>query len=187
MPDGSAAAGPGTLVLVVGPSGAGKDTLIDRARATFAGRPIVFVRRVVTRPSTAAEAHDTLDSGAFEKAASAGAFAFRWAAHGLHYAIPARIAEDLGAGRTVVCNVSRGIVPDLRARFPRSLVVYVDAPLAIRLGRISGRARATDAPGRAGREQRLTPAEADHVIDNGGSLDDASARFNAILSATLQA
>ena len=39
-----------------------------------------------------------------------GDFAFWWEAHGLKYALPAAIDDDIRAGRTVVCNVSRGIV-----------------------------------------------------------------------------
>ena len=51
--------GPGRLVLVVGPSGAGKDTLIAGARVKCLNNPtIVFPRRVVTRAASVAEDND---------------------------------------------------------------------------------------------------------------------------------
>ena len=73
---GTARIGPGRLVLVVGPSGAGKDTLLAHARAACRDDPdIVFPRRVITRPSSAAEDHDTLSDAAFDQAVGEGAFA----------------------------------------------------------------------------------------------------------------
>ena len=67
----------GVFVAVVGPSGAGKDTVIAYARDRFADDASVeFVRRVITRPSDAAsEDHDTLEDAAFEEAENASAFA----------------------------------------------------------------------------------------------------------------
>src|SRR5450756_1114872 len=87
--------GPGRLVLVVGPSGAGKDTLIDAVRAACRDEAgVVFPRRVVTRPWSAAEDHDTISDASFDQAAANGAFALWWAAHGLNYGIPAAIDAD---------------------------------------------------------------------------------------------
>ena len=98
--------GPGRLVLVVGPSGAGKDTLIAGARAACADdASVVFPRRVVTRPSSAAEDHDTMATDEFTQAVADGAFALWWEAHGNRYGIPSAIDDDIRAGRTVVCNV----------------------------------------------------------------------------------
>ena len=75
----------GVFVAVVGPSGAGKDTLIAYARDRLAERRRVeFVRRVITRPSDrSSEDHDTLADAAFDEAESAGSFALSWSAHGL--------------------------------------------------------------------------------------------------------
>jgi ribose 1,5-bisphosphokinase len=47
---------PGRLVLVIGPSGAGKDTLIGLAQAACAdGNDVVFPQRVVTREASSLE------------------------------------------------------------------------------------------------------------------------------------
>jgi ribose 1,5-bisphosphokinase len=87
---------PGRLVLVVGPSGAGKDTVINGARAALASDPrIVFPRRVVTRPSSASEDHDSLSDKAFDCAVSNGAFALHWEAHGHKYGVPRTIDNDI--------------------------------------------------------------------------------------------
>src|SRR5262249_20930108 len=81
--------GPGRLVLVVGPSGAGKDTLIARARAACRGdATVVFPARVVTRPPSIFEDNEFMPPSAFEQAAASGAFAIWWSAHGHMYGIP---------------------------------------------------------------------------------------------------
>ena len=98
----------GVFVPVVGPSGAGKDTLIAAARSRFAGDDrIVFVRRTVTRPEGGNEDHDTLDPAAFADRRRAGAYVLSWGAHGLYYGIPATALADVRAGRVVVANLSR--------------------------------------------------------------------------------
>ena len=104
LPDlSSARVGPGRLILVVGASGVGKDTLIVGARAACAAEPsVVFPRRVVTRAATAAEDHDSISEEAFRRAAAAGDFALWWEAHGLCYGIPSTITDDIRAGRRVV-------------------------------------------------------------------------------------
>jgi ribose 1,5-bisphosphokinase len=164
--------GPGRLVLVVGPSGAGKDTLIARARAGCrddAG--VVFPRRVVTRPPSGFEDNEHMSPEAFEQAAASGAFALWWRAHGLAYGIPIAIDRDIAAGRTVVCNVSRTIVPSACERYVQTIAVLVTAPREIIARRLIERGRASD--GRvADRIDRIDLAlgtlRPDVVIDNRG-------------------
>jgi len=65
------------LILIVGPSGAGKDTLMNGARKALADDPRVrFVRRVITRNGEMGqEAHDSVTEQAFELRRLAGEFA----------------------------------------------------------------------------------------------------------------
>lgn len=164
--------GPGRLVLVVGPSGAGKDTLMAGARAVCGADPtIVFPRRVITRRSSAAEDHDTLEPDAFDHAAQNGAFAFWWEAHGLKYGIPRSAELDICAGRTLVCNVSRGIVANVRARYARVDCVLITAPPAVLAQRLDARGRPSDGPlaQRIQRNDTFADFRADFVIDNSGA------------------
>ena len=105
------------LVGVVGPSGAGKDTLMDGARAALAGDVrFVFARRVITRPAEAGgEDHLPATAADFARMREQGDFALWWNAHGLSYGIPARIAAEVGQGRVVVANLSRGVLAEAAA------------------------------------------------------------------------
>ncbi len=177
--------GPGRLVLIVGPSGAGKDTLIDYAKAAVIDdSSIVFPRRIITRSGSAGEEHDSLTDEAFGRSAQAGAFALWWHAHGLSYGIPASIDDDILNGRTVMCNVSRAIVAQARERYATVLVVLVTAPAEILAARLAGRGReaSSDIAGRLQRSasvgQDLQP---DHVILNTGVPQDAGSELVALI------
>src|SRR5271165_3345282 len=115
------------LILVVGPSGAGKDTLLDRARATLEGDGrFRFVRRVITRPAEAGgEAHEAVTEAEF----ATRRFALSWYAHGIYYGIPEDIEADLKVGRTVVASVSRGVIVEASSRYDVR-VIEVTAPAA---------------------------------------------------------
>jgi ribose 1,5-bisphosphokinase len=137
--------GPGRLVLVVGPSGAGKDTLIAGARAACRDdAAVVFPRRVVTRPASSFEDNDFVSKAAFEQAAAKDAFAFWWSAHGHDYGIPRAIDVDIESGRTVVCNVSRTVVEAVRKRYAHVMTILVTAPKNILAERLAARDRASD-------------------------------------------
>jgi ribose 1,5-bisphosphokinase len=184
---GTGRIGPGRLILVVGPSGAGKDTLIAQARARLAGDPgIMFPRRIVTRATSAAEDHHTISNRDFAMAAEEGAYAFWWEAHGLKYAFPAGIDDDIRAGRTLVCNVSRGLVAMLRRRYAHVAAVLVTAPPEVLAARLAARGRASD--GDIGQRMgRAAPPEAeispDHVIENVEDIERGAARLVAAITA----
>jgi ribose 1,5-bisphosphokinase len=145
MTSAGACGNTGTLVLVVGPSGAGKDTLIAIARELIGKHDrISFPRRIVTRESSPAEDHDTMTPEEFDGAIRRDAFAFWWDAHGHRYGLAAAINDDIRRGISVVCNVSRAIVPQVRRAYTSCKVILVDAPHDVRAQRIRARKRGTD-------------------------------------------
>ncbi|MGQ0682116.1 phosphonate metabolism protein/1,5-bisphosphokinase (PRPP-forming) PhnN [Bradyrhizobium sp.] len=144
-PHAATAIGPGRLVLVVGPSGAGKDTLLGLARAACAeDSSIVFARRVVTREASSAEDNEQMSLDAFRVARAQGTFAVHWEAHGHAYGLPRGIDDDIRAGRTVVANVSRTVIPALRRAYANVVVVSITAPADVLARRLAMRSRGTD-------------------------------------------
>ena len=172
------------LVLVVGPSGAGKDTLINAGKVALRDEPaFVFPRRVVTREAVAAlEDHDSVSAEQFDLQERHGAYALSWEAHGLRYGLPASIAGDITAGRVVVMNGSRRMIPVAMEKFPGSRVVLIEAAPEVRAARLSGRGResAGEIEARLRREVDVPMPDAVR-IDNSGPLDDGVARFVAAL------
>lgn len=137
--------GPGRLVLVVGPSGAGKDTLIGLARVACADDgSIGFPRRVVTREASSSEDNEYISLEDFRQARTRGDFAVHWEAHGHCYGLSRTIDDDIRAGRTVVVNVSRTVVEVMRRVYAEVVVVSITAPTEILSRRLATRARGSD-------------------------------------------
>jgi ribose 1,5-bisphosphokinase len=156
-----AAIGPGRLVLVVGPSGAGKDTLLGLAKAACADdADIIFPRRAITRAATASEDNEQLSPGAFREAVEREAFAVNWEAHGHCYALRSAIDDDIRAGRTVIANVSRTVIGALRRTYLDVMVIAITAPPEILAKRLASRGRGSD-------------GKIEHRL--GRTVDDASA------------
>jgi len=171
----------GTLFLIVGPSGAGKDSLIAAARERLApSGDHVFPQRRITRARVPGdEDHVEIDPEAFERLERDGAFALSWRAHGLCYGVPSSIAGELAGGRNVVVNVSREIVPEARRRFAPNFVIEITAPAEVRAARLRQRGRENEAAIRS-RLARRQAVEPDLVIVNDGTLEKA---VEALLSA----
>lgn len=175
----------GVFIAVVGPSGAGKDTIIDYARERLDDDSgIEFVRRVITRPSDAgSEDHDTLADAAFDEAEKHGAFALSWPAHGLKYGLPASVDRTIADGRVAIANLSRGALVALRQRYANVAVVEITARPDILAERLSARGRESRGEVLA-RLARTAPVDRrDDVItiDNSGARDEAGERFLEIV------
>lgn len=174
----------GRLVAVVGPSGAGKDTLMAGARAALAGDArIRFVRRAITRPVEAGgEDHRALTDADFAAVFAAGGFALHWRAHGLSYGIPRDIENDLARGHVVVANLSRSVLAEAAARYPL-LVLEITAPPAVLAARLAARGRedAVDVAARLAREAAVPAGLTVHRVLNDGSVEAGVAQVVAAL------
>jgi ribose 1,5-bisphosphokinase len=174
----------GTLFLVVGPSGAGKDTLI--ARAAAARRDLLVPRRAVTRPAEAGgEEIESMGEAEFAAAEAAGAFMLSWRAHGLAYGVPAAAAVALAEGRDVLVNVSRAAIGEARRRFAPVRVIAVEASPEARARRLAARGRESAAEiasrlARAGEAPRPVGPDV-RVVRNDGPVEQAIADFLAAL------
>ncbi|GAA2883288.1 ribose 1,5-bisphosphokinase [Aminobacter niigataensis] len=176
----------GVFVAVVGPSGAGKDTLIAYVRERLTDDDHVeFARRVITRNSDGAtEDHDTLADAAFVDAEASGAFALSWEAHGLRYGIPASVDDAISVGHVVVANTSRGVIPALRARYAHVAVVEITAAPEVLATRLAARGRESRGEVLA-RLARTAPHDLSGpghaLIDNSGTPEIAGEKFLAVL------
>jgi ribose 1,5-bisphosphokinase len=139
------AIGPGRLILVVGPSGAGKDTLLNLAKVSCADDAnIVFARRAVTREASAFENNEQISVEDFRQAQSEGAYAMHWEAHGHCYGLPRTIDDDIRAGRTVIANISRTVIRTMRESYEQVVVVSITAPPQVLAERLAMRSRSSD-------------------------------------------
>jgi len=170
----------GRLIYLIGPSGSGKDSLLDAARARLAARGCRIVQRVITRSAEAVgEAAQGVSPEQFAELQAQGAFALSWQANGLSYGIPKQIDTWLAAGDDVLVNGSRAHLPQVRARYPGLLVLLLTVDQTILRQRLLARGRESlpEIDERLARNARFSEhllADHDpavHLLDNSGALE----------------
>ena len=173
----------GRLIYLVGPSGAGKDSLIGYVQRHLpSDAPVRFAQRVITREAAPdGEAHAAATSEEFVRREACGEFAMVWRANGQAYGITREILAWLGAGDTVVVNGSRAHAAQAIAQFPRLELVLIDAGPAKLRQRLLARGRESVAAIEA-RLARNPQAGAGLVacarqIRNDGELETAGAQL----------
>lgn len=169
------------LLVFVGASGAGKDTVLHAWLATrSAGERPYLARRVITRPDVdKTERHEAADPAQWQALRASGALAFDWSAHGVHYGVRWTELEPLRLGRWVAMNGSRAYLPHLHRSAPLATVVQIDASAPVRLARLRARGREQGPEMQRRLARDVGPVQADFVVDNDGPLDAAVAQLSA--------
>lgn len=171
----------GRLVLLVGPRGAGKTSLIEEGRQRLAGDArFSFPLRVISQPAGPGDErlHRTVTPAQFDSLRRAGRLALCWHSRGVNYALPGEIDDELAAGRVVVAEAAARVLPRARRRYPDLTTVAVQAPAEQRRQRL---ARQDIALARVEPHEPL--ASADLLLRNDGLLATAAAAFVSMLRA----
>ncbi len=170
------------LVAVVGPSGVGKDSILQYAAARLSSdQNFHFVKRSITRPAdSGGEDHKALSIEEFDAHESDGEFVIAWQAHGLKYGIPKSAKEFVDKGGVAVVNGSRHAMHLFAATFENLIIVSIVAEPKVIVERLRSRGRESD-------EEILMRLEREKpelekfgrvlTLDNSGKLADAGDRF----------
>jgi ribose 1,5-bisphosphokinase len=173
----------GRLIYLMGPSGVGKDSLLQAAREPLLARGCRIARRVITRSAEATgEDAIAVTEAEFEQLRHRGAFALHWQAHGLHYGISTQIDDWLAAGEDVLVNGSRGYLTEARRRYPQLQAVLLTVALPVLRERLLARGREPleEIEARLARnEQFRSTAEQNEalLLDNSGPLEQTVRRL----------
>ncbi|MFS4582125.1 phosphonate metabolism protein/1,5-bisphosphokinase (PRPP-forming) PhnN [Phaeobacter sp. C3_T13_0] len=177
------------VIAVVGPSGVGKDSLMDALLERLPG--LQTQRRVITRaPELGGENYDAVSEDMFADLCAKRSFALHWQAHGLHYAIPREIDELRHVASGTLVNLSRKVLLEAQSVFGTLIVLSVTATpeaLSARL-RSRGREDSAEVERRLARAATPLPDGLEHVIeiDNSGDLEVAIKSAEAALMPWLQ-
>ena len=177
---------PGKLVLVVGNSGSGKDSIMKGVKERYPSDllSLYLTQRYITRPYSDTEDNIAVTPEDFKIMSLQGKFVLEWHIYGLDYGVPIEIDEWLKKGHPVLVNVSRSIVKKARKIYQNIVVVFIDVPFEITLKRVKERARESGVR----LEERILRArqnqyipDADFIVDNSGDLEDAINEFLSYL------
>lgn len=177
----------GRLFYFVGPSGAGKDALLQWVQARMPDNDnFLFARRTITRTEHDGDVHEGVDHSAFWRLAAAGQFSMIWEVNGICYGVRRGIEAELKAGRDVIVNGSREYVPKLQQIFPQAQVIWLEADEAVLQERLIARGRESGPAllRRISRASQFVPPESRQVIriDNSGQLETAGLQILQILA-----
>ncbi|QFT71969.1 phosphonate metabolism protein/1,5-bisphosphokinase (PRPP-forming) PhnN [Ruegeria sp. THAF33] len=168
------------VIAVVGPSGVGKDSVMNALVARTPG--VQRLRRVITRPEGEdGEDFDRVSAETFQRMERDGAFALSWHAHGLYYGVPKTITRQRQVAEAVLVNLSRTVLLEAQEVFGDLIVISLTAKPEVLSERLSLRGRESKAEQtrRLDRAQTSLPNGLNQVleIDNSGAMEDTVAEI----------
>ena len=162
----------GKLIWLMGPSGSGKDSLLEVLRQQELSQLLV-AHRYITRPASAGcENHIALSEQELITRAGRNLLALSWHANGLYYGVGVEIDLWLHAGFDVVVNGSRAHLAQAKARYASALLpvcLQVSPDILRERLQARGRENGVEIAARLERAARYTPADC-HTLNNDGSL-----------------
>jgi ribose 1,5-bisphosphokinase len=172
----------GTLFLVVGNSGSGKDSIIKAVLERYPSdlKSIRLTQRYITRPPSEDEDNISINPEEFREMSKQGKFALEWHIYGLDYGVPIEIESWLKKGHPVLVNVSRTIVKKACKIYKNLKIIFIEVPFEITLKRLKDRARESgkrleERIERAKKNQQFSSA--DFIVDNSEELENAVNQF----------
>jgi ribose 1,5-bisphosphokinase len=134
------------LIYVVGPSGAGKDSLLSWLRdQTPVSAPVHWARRTINRSKSdgpGAEDHVCVDTAGFELLVSHDEFSMHWDANTHRYGIPkSELILLRDPAQCVIVNGSRAHLPIAAHDYPGLTVLHITADPVVLRERLNRRGR----------------------------------------------
>lgn len=163
------------IVLIVGPSGAGKDTLLRHAKEVF-GEKLNFVKRYITRQADINESNYYIDEYAFEVLRHNGYFASNWSAHGNFYGIPKGF---LNAGVNII-SISRARIADFEKLYDNVYTINISISKDKLRQRLIDRGRESLEQVEKRLERSYEKIEAKNLIEFDNSLKIEQSVFNFV-------
>lgn len=180
------------LVVITGPSGVGKDSLLARLREL--GRPYHFAVTATTRPRRPGEEGEAgfqflrhVSPEEFAAMLARGELLENATVYGHRYGVPALpIRQALARGQDVLLRTDIQGARYIKSRYPGAVTIFVAPPSWEELERRLRR-RATDRPEqvelrlRTAREELAAAQEFDHTVVN-DDLDRCAAEIEGIMA-----
>jgi guanylate kinase len=146
---GSSPAGAGPLLIVLsGPSGAGKDAILSRMEKT--GYPAQFITTVTTRPKRAQEKdgvdYKFVSAGRFQEMLESNQFLEHANVYGNWYGVPVEpVRQALEGGRDTIVKVDTQGAAAIKKLVPQAVFIFIVPPSMEELSaRLKGRRTESD-------------------------------------------